>query len=74
MDDRERGLYGKYNVTRTDGRPMGRCFVLAEGDPYAPLALKLYAKQCEDTYPLLARDLAEMAEQWDAQLDERFDR
>ena len=63
--DAERGLYGKFNVTRTDGSsaPGGKhagCeyFVLdVTHDPHAIPALRAYADSCEADYPLLARDL-----------------
>lgn len=39
----ERGLYEKYRVTRTDGRPIDWCFVLEPyRDPAARAALRAY--------------------------------
>jgi hypothetical protein len=62
-DDRNRGLYGKYNVERTDGEEAGACFVLAyEKDPYAWVALCEYVDECKDEYPQLAADLTEELE------------
>lgn len=42
-DDPTRGLYGKYQVERTDGKPMGRCIVLELDDPNAWDALETWA-------------------------------
>ena len=66
-EDKERGLYAKYYVERRDGHshPGGKhwhCehFVLdLHCDPYALLALAVYADACEDEYPQLAADLRE---------------
>lgn len=63
--DKERGLYNKFNVTRTDGSsgPGGKhesCmyFVLdLAHDPHAMPALTAYANSCERDYPKLAWDL-----------------
>ncbi len=76
-DDRERGLYEKYMVTRTDGSDAGDCkheyceyFVLdLMHDPFALPALRAYRSACMKEYPELARDLAsEVVEMMD-----RFD-
>jgi hypothetical protein len=57
-DDRKRGLYGKFAVSRADGKSPGRCFVLPyDKDPFARVALAAYADACESEYPLLASDL-----------------
>lgn len=59
-DDRQRGLYAKYHVTRTDGKEKGPYFVLAyTSDPHAAVALAAYAKSCEQDFPKLAADLRE---------------
>lgn len=63
--DRNRGLYRKFNVTRTDGssEPGGKhygCeyFVIdMTHDAHARAALLAYADSCEAQYPMLARDL-----------------
>ena len=63
--DRERGLYRKYKIERTDGRSgpgkkHENCtyFVLdLVHDPHAIPALLAYAKSCEADYPALASDL-----------------
>jgi hypothetical protein len=63
----EQGLYGKFLVRRVDGSdlPGGKhhgCkyFVLdVDHDKYAAAALGTYASQCEQEYPLLAKDLRE---------------
>lgn len=57
-DDRKRGLYGKYAISRADGKDPGRCFVLAyDKDPHARAALIAYIESCREEYPLLAADL-----------------
>ncbi|MBY6032151.1 hypothetical protein KUV59_03150 [Marinobacter daepoensis] len=63
----EQGLYGKFLVRRVDGSdlPGGehhgcKYFVLdVDHDKYAAAALGTYASQCEQEYPLLAKDLRE---------------
>lgn len=65
MSERQRGIYRKYEVHRTDGSSKvgGKhhgCeyFVLdLNHDPFALPALSAYADACEDTYPTLARQL-----------------
>lgn len=63
-DDRDRGLYGKYYVSRI-GDETGKhedCdyFVLdLVHDRHARMALLAYAASCQDEYPLLATDLIE---------------
>lgn len=65
MGQRERGLYGKFLVARTDGRDGAGekhygCdyFVLdLVHDRHAAPALLAYAASCESDYPLLAADL-----------------
>lgn len=67
--DKERGLYGKFNVSRIDGssEPGGRhhgCdyYVLdVDHDPHAGAALMAYADSCERDYPKLAADLRVLA-------------
>ena len=63
--DNARGLYNKFDVTRTDGSsgPGGRhedCeyFVLdLDHDEFAAAALQAYADACESRYPQLAADI-----------------
>lgn len=71
MSDKERGLYGKFNVTRTDGRSAPGekhencsyfCLDLTH-DVYAVSALKAYADACVDEYPKLSADLRIIAAQ-----------
>jgi len=65
MGDRNRGLYGKFHVTRTDGSSEpggkhdgGEYFVLdLTHDKHAAAALRAYADSCDAEYPLLAADL-----------------
>lgn len=69
MGDPKRGIYHKFEVTRTDGSsgPGGKhehCsyFVLdVIHDPHARAALKAYAESCRTAYPLLAADLDDIA-------------
>lgn len=64
-DDKKRGVYRKYKVTRTDGshKKGGKhenCsyYVLdLEHDEFALPALKAYAKACKKQFPKLAADL-----------------
>lgn len=64
-DDRQRGLYNKYVITRTDGstgfgKKHEKCefFVLdLDHDPFAIPALEAYITACKGEYPELARDL-----------------
>lgn len=56
--DTKRGLYGKYRVEKSNGKPTGPVFVLAYAtDPHARVALAAYADSCETDYPQLAADL-----------------
>lgn len=59
--DKERGLYGKYYVTRADGqdKPGSAYFILDYGnDPLAREALKTYIMAANDAgYEQLAADL-----------------
>ena len=65
MGDKTRGLFKKFNVTRTDGQSAPGhkhfgCdyFVLdLTHDEFATDALKTYARKCRRKYPLLAADL-----------------
>lgn len=64
-DDRDRGLYEKFIVQRTDGRSEpgekhDGCsyFVLdLDHDRFAVPALKAYAEACRKDFPDLARDI-----------------
>jgi len=68
-EDEKRGLYGKYEVIRTDGssgrgRKHEHCyyFVLdTDHDPFSRPALLAYADACELSYPFLAKDLRDLA-------------
>lgn len=63
--DRNRGLYRKFKVIRTDGQSaIGekhehcRYFVLdLDHDQFAPDALKAYAEKCRKEFPKLANDI-----------------
>lgn len=68
MGDRSRGIYHKFDVTRTDGssEPGGKhhgCFYFVldlDHDPHAKAALQAYADSCRADYPKLADDLCNM--------------
>jgi len=65
MSDKNKGIYHKFDVIRTDGKSEVnqkhyRCdyFVIdIVHDKYASAALYAYANECEKEYPLLANDL-----------------
>lgn len=65
MTDKTRGIYQKFEVTRTDGSSAigGKhesCFNFVldcTHDPHAEAALKAYIASCRLDYPHLARDL-----------------
>lgn len=71
MGDRNRGLYGKFYVERTDGKSApgekhhGCEYFLLDlnHDKYAIPALRAYAEHCQHEYPLLARDLFAKADE-----------
>lgn len=50
-------LFHKYNITRTDGKPMGEAFVIELDDPFAKVALNAYADACEKVCWELAADM-----------------
>lgn len=61
--DEARGLYGKYHVSRVDGRKKAGSayFILDYGrDFHAIPALQAYADSVRDLYPKLAADLDEI--------------
>lgn len=62
QDDKKTGLYRKYNVTRTDGKPIvGECFVLQVSDPNTHPALLTWAKTVRLAgYWELANDVEEL--------------
>lgn len=70
MVDRERGIYEKFKVERTDGSsaPGGKhekCFYFVLDtvhDPFAITALQAYARVCRKDYPLLANDIESLLE------------
>ena len=69
MGDKTRGIYNKFQVTRTDGssNPGGKhhgCFYFVldiDHDPHAIPALEAYAASCAADYPLLALDIRALA-------------
>lgn len=71
--DKNRGLYHKFNIERTDGAsaPGGKhegCeyFILdLTHDKHAIAAILAYAKSCRKEYPKLADDLIERANRWE---------
>jgi hypothetical protein len=68
MNKEKMGLYGKFQVSRTDGKSEpgkkhANCnyFVIdITHDPFALPALKAYAKACAEEYPILSKDLKEI--------------
>ena len=68
MNAREKGIFHKFNVTRTDGRDApgekhegDQYFVLnITTDPYAIPALAAYAEACRSEYAVLASDIQNM--------------
>jgi hypothetical protein len=76
MGDKTRGLYSKFNVSRTDGKSLPgekHCgcdyFVLdLTHDKHAIAAISAYESSCRREYPLLAEDLRKkLAEMCQAQ-------
>lgn len=68
MSDKEKGLYQKYIVERTDGKPIkGGCLVLEFGDKNAASAINEFAKTLRaDGYEKLADDIEQRhADCWD---------
>lgn len=64
VDDRERGLYRKYELTRVneDGSHLFQVFtpffvLRYDSDPHARAALVAYAESCRSEYPQLANHL-----------------
>jgi hypothetical protein len=65
MGDRNRGVYHKFNVIRTDGKSAPgqkhhNCFYFVldcDHDPHAKAALDAYARSCKHEYPTLASDV-----------------
>lgn len=76
MGDRNRGLYGKFYVERTDGKSApgekhhGCEYFLLDmhHDKYAVPALRAYAEHCKAEYPQLADDLFAKADEIAAKL------
>lgn len=58
------GLYRKYKVERTDGRPVGACVVLELKDPLTHAAIATWARDVAEAGNAdLAADLVELLEQ-----------
>lgn len=76
MGDRNKGLYGKFFVERTDGKSAPgekhhgcEYFILdMTHDKYAVPALRAYAEHCLAEYPLLHDDLMAKADEIAARL------
>lgn len=61
MDDKK-GAYDKYSVTRNDGKPVGRVFVIEiDKDPQAVALLQHLAGVYRLTRPALSLDLMNMS-------------
>lgn len=57
-DATDRGLYGKYDVHRRDGKPVGQCIVLEVDDPLTHEALLVWAASVRKAgYSELAKDV-----------------
>lgn len=77
IDDRERGLYRKYEVYRVKEDDHGNVieryqvtdpfFVLKARDPHAIAAVRAYSAACEREFSTLAAELAVMADRWEAE-------
>lgn len=75
--DKNRGLYGKYSVQRTDGQDQPNCkhhlcslFVLdVTHDKHAIPAIRAYIDSCRKEYPELAIDLMQLLHKY--ALDEK---
>lgn len=65
-DDRKKGLYGKYQVERNDGKPLkDGCIVLEWGDPNARKGIAAFAQAVrDDGYTALAEDLERKLEEY----------
>lgn len=48
--DADRGLYGKYRVEKTNGKPVGECFVLEAHDRHAIAASAAASRTLRDAY------------------------
>lgn len=59
--DEPKGIYGKYIIQRSDGKPVDPKAVYftlrLDTDPYARVAMLKYAETCQDEQPELARDI-----------------
>ncbi len=74
MSDKQRGLYGKYHVERTDGKPIdGPTFTLELWrDPLARYAYHAYIVAADDAgYHELAKDMRATLAEAEAQQDAR---
>ena len=73
MSDKNKGIYEKFKVERTDGESAPgekhhncRYFVIdIDHDEFASSTLKRYAVACASKYPRLAKDLKEIAMELD---------
>ena len=64
----KKGLYGKYEIKKTDGTPVDPeavYFTLRlDTDPHARAAIRAYIESCRDEEPDLARDLEKVLQQF----------
>ena len=71
IGDKNRGIYKKFEVTRTDGKSAPgekhencRYFVIdLDHDQFAGPAIQAYANACKDEYPALSRDLLSIVDE-----------
>lgn len=70
MGDRNTGLIHKYDVRRTDGKPITHgCIVLEWDDPNARKGIKAFSEAVRaDGYESLADDLDRTLDAWDGPL------
>ena len=64
----KKGLYGKYEIKKTDGTPVDPeavyCTLRLDTDPHARAAIRAYIESCRDEEPDLARDLEKVLQQF----------
>ena len=73
MSDKNKGIYEKFKVERTDGKSAPgekhhncRYFVIdIDHDEFASSTLRRYAGACASKHPRLAKDLKEIAREFD---------
>lgn len=65
MKDKQKGFYAKYNVERTDGKPVGACMVLEFKDRRARVALNVFREEVKkEGYNALADDIKKLLQEY----------